>query len=62
MADIDDSLHLPPHLFEQYLTFSQFLAHFFRHSNSNLQVTQTFGLKPFLIFARMGLMLWAKTQ
>jgi hypothetical protein len=39
---------------EQYLTLSQFFAHFFRHSNSDLQVTQTFGLKPFLTFARMG--------
>jgi hypothetical protein len=54
MADIDNPLHLPPHFLEQYLTFSQFFAHFFRHSNSNLQVTQTFGLKPFFILARIG--------
>jgi hypothetical protein len=39
---------------EQYLTFSQSLAHFLRHSNSNPQRTHTFGGKPFFIFARMG--------
>jgi hypothetical protein len=54
MADIDNPLHLPPHFLEQYLTFSQFFAHFLRHSNSKLQVMQTFGLKPFLILARIG--------
>jgi hypothetical protein len=54
MADIDNPLHLPPHFLEQYLTFSQFFAHFLRHSNSNLQVTQTFGLNPFFILACIG--------
>ena len=39
------------HLWLQYLTCSQSRVHFLRHSNSSLQVAQTRGAKPFLIFA-----------
>ena len=39
---------------EQYLTFSQSLAHFLRHSNSNPQRAHTLGGKPFFIFAFMS--------
>jgi hypothetical protein len=54
MAYIDYLLHLlPEHRLLQYLTCSQFFAHFFRHSKGSPQVTQVFGSKPFLIFARM---------
>lgn len=45
----------PLHLSEQYLTLSQFLAHFLRHSNPRPQRIQTLGSKPFLVFG-VGLM------
>jgi hypothetical protein len=45
----------PLHFSEQYLTFSQSLAHFLRHSNPLPQRKQTFGSKPFLVFG-VGLM------
>ena len=57
-GDIDDALHL---LFLQrslqYLTSSQFLAHFLRHSKGRWQRRQVFGSKPFLTLAArdMGL-------
>ena len=49
---VERNCYLPDlHLSEQYFTFSQSRAHFFRHSNSLLQRTQTFGAKPFFILA-----------
>lgn len=45
----------PLHLSEQYLTLSQSLAHFLRHSNPRPQRTHTLGSKPFLVFG-VGLM------
>jgi hypothetical protein len=39
------------HFSEQYLTFSQSRAHFFRHSKGRLQRWQIFGGKPFLVLA-----------
>jgi len=38
---------------EQYLTDSQFFAHFLRHSNGSLQRSQIFGSKPFFVLALM---------
>ena len=39
----------------QYFTSSQFLSHFFRHSNGKPQRTQTFGAKPFFVFACLAI-------
>jgi hypothetical protein len=43
------------HFSEQYFTFSQSFAHFFRHSKGKPQVTQSFGSKPFLRLAIRGI-------
>jgi hypothetical protein len=42
--------HKPLHFLEQYLTLSQSLAHFLRHSNFKPHVSQVRGSKPFLVF------------
>jgi hypothetical protein len=56
-GDIDNAFHLPPHFLLQYLTLSQFFAHFLRHSKGRLQVVQIFGAKPFFTLAtRAGLL------
>ena len=41
------------HFSEQYLTFSQSLAHFLRHSNCRPHLWQILGGKPFFVFALM---------
>jgi hypothetical protein len=51
-GDIKSAFHLPDlQASEQYFTSSQFLAHFFRHSKGRSQRWQSFGAKPFLVFA-----------
>jgi hypothetical protein len=51
-GDVEGALHFPDlQASEQYLTCSQSLAHFLRHSKGRWQRAQTFGAKPFLIFA-----------
>jgi hypothetical protein len=49
--DIENSFeaHLR-HFSEQYFTFSQFLAHFLRHSNLRPHFSHVRGGKPFLVF------------
>jgi hypothetical protein len=42
--------HEPLHFLEQYLTDSQSLDHFLRHSNFSPQRSQVRGGKPFLVF------------
>jgi hypothetical protein len=42
--------HETLHFLEQYLTDSQSLAHFLRHSNFSPQRSQVLGGKPFLVF------------
>jgi hypothetical protein len=54
MWHIDDSIHDRRHFSEQYLTWSQSLRHFFRHSNSRPQVTHFLGAIPFLTLATRG--------
>jgi hypothetical protein len=51
-GDIDNSFHLfSRHRSLQYLTSSQFLAHFLRHSKGKLQRWQVLGANPFFVFA-----------
>jgi len=57
-GDVEDALHLfSLHLSLQYLTSSQLLAHFLRHSKGRWQRWQVLGSKPFFTFAMraMGL-------
>jgi hypothetical protein len=51
--------HKPLHFLEQYLTLSQSLAHFLRHSNFRQQRSQVRGSKPFLVFGVGTLQIYA---
>ena len=49
---VEGALHLPDlQASEQYFTDSQSRAHFFRHSKGRWQWAQSFGAKPFFVFA-----------
>jgi hypothetical protein len=54
--NVDDSCdHAALHFLEQYRTLPQSLSHFLRHSKGFLQVTQSLGGKPPLVFATLAI-------